>query len=575
MEQNILSNNETRRQFRNLTSQHIRQYWNITSQQYPTPFYIGRVVTSVLSETRSTIQSPNEPFLVNSVMIQPIPLMTDNLTNLTTANTSESNNIVTLPDRLDIVYTQEITYLELSTGDASFFNFQVSDIFTIPFVQDGLTYTTTLRSITLNKYIIFLDYTGVVVEEAPKGPVLSDPKNRNLIISVATVVVIVLLAASLYIYCLIQRRPKIAHDLGQQHWDGNVGSTSVDDRNGPELLLQMNENGELPLLMSPPSSTAAPTLVLETQQQQQNDINHSASSNHKENVIVSECYDEEYHLPDVATTNPPITEEQRQNVATEINQPLLPPFLPPLSAMDSRHISNITEPTSWGSEQNNVVPRTTSMLISSKNHTMMDRGSPLRIAASRSQEFDSEPFMLNPTNTNNELTYHLQHQPLMIGTPSRYGMVTTAVPSTVSDLDMNETPLMSDFQDSPLPTFRHHGEENHYMHNGGTGGYEGYGDSTHNNNNNNNLDPDYTQPPSPLLMGLSIPGNGIDDHMLDQHHHPQQEHHYYHHYPHEPDSHMLQQHEDVIYSNNSASSYEENRNMPLMTGFQLEIQDLE
>ena len=560
MEQNILTHNETRRQFRNLTSQHVRQFWNITSQQYTTPFFIGRVVTSILSETRTPIVPPEEPFILNSIMIHPI----NNNTTITNS-TMESNSVVTLPERLVIVYTQEITYLEQPTGDASFFNFQVSDMFTIPFVEDGLTFTTKLRSLTFNQYIIFLDYTGVVVEETPVVPILSDPKNRKLISSVVTVVVIIILAASLHIYCFLIRRSKIDHDMMQNRDGTNVGNAAVDDRDRPESLLQMNENGELPLLIPPPMSVASASMVTGIHQQQTNSI-HSTSTNNHENVIVSENYDEDYTVPDSTTTNPSNTEDQlmhRQNVATAISQPLLPPFLPPLSSMESRHISNITDPTSWGSEQVRSTSASSNVM---KNNTFMDRGSPLRITSTSSRDFDSEPFMLNPLNNElNQLSQH--HHPLMIGTPSRYGMVTTAIPSTVSDLDMNETPLMSDFQDSPLPTFRRNSEDNN-IHTGVASGYEGFGSSSH-----NNVDPDYTQPPSPLILGLPTLGNGIDDNMLDHNHQQQQQqqHHYYNHYPHEPDH--LQQ-DDGIYQNDT-SLYDENRNLPLMTGFQLEIQDLE
>jgi hypothetical protein len=353
---------------------------------------------------------------------------------------------------------------------------------------------------------------------------------------------------------------------------------TIDDRNGPDLLLQMNQNGELPLLLSPPISVAGTAMITETQKLQ-NDIHHSTTTSHNENVIVSECYDEEYPVPDVPTSNPPIVDDmllQKQNPAIAIIPPILPSFPPPLSSMGSRHISNITDPTSLGSEH--AARSTVPMVSNKKNHALMDRGSPLRVATSNSQDFDSEGFMLNPTNSshnnnnNNELSYHSQHQPPMIGTPSRYGVVTTAIPSTVSDLDINETPLMSDFQDSPLPTFQ---REDNNIAASSIGGYDGEGGSNHgNNNNDNNIDTDYTHPSLPLIMGLSIPGTGIEYNQLDHHYHQQQQHHYYQHqYPHEPES-FLQQ-DNNIYQQSGTSIHEENRSMPLMTGFQLEIQDLE
>ena len=555
MEQDVTTNNETRRQFRNLTSHHVRRYWNMTSQQYKTPFFIGRVVTSILSERRTNIQPPQDPFIVNSEMILP---------NSSTNNTNQSTVIWTIPSRLEIVYTQTITYLEQPTGEASFFNFQVSDIFTIPFVHDGQTFTTDLRSLLFNELIIFLDYSGVVVEEEPVEPVLSDPRDRNLIITVVTLVVVVLLAACLYINYLLQRRTNIDHDTIKQ---SERGIDIIDDhRNGPELLRPMNQSGELPLLIPPVATTVVVNSTATGAPHQMTNNHQPISISNHENVIVSECYDEEYPLSGPTTAHRPHSDDPllpSQNVAGASNQPTFPPFLPPLSSMDSRHISNITEPTSWSSEN---VPRSALPVARHKNSiAFVDRGSPLRITTSNSRDFDSEPFMLNPLNIESN---HMQlHQPSMIGTPSQYGMVTTAIPSTVSDLDMNETPLMSDFQDSPLPPFRRNSEDNH-IQNGAMNGYEGYGGSNH--NTNNNIDPEYVQPPSTLVMGLPVlEGGGVDENMLD-HHHQQQQHHYSP-YPHEPD--VQQQHTDMYHDN--TVSYDDYQNMPLMTGFQLEIQDLE
>jgi hypothetical protein len=532
MEQNIFTNNDTLREWRNLTSRHVRQYWNMTTSdgQNQSPFFIGRVVTTLISAQRVTIQ-PELLFIVNSVI------------------NNSTGNITTLPDRLEIIYMQDVTYLEYPTGDASFFNFKTSDIFTIPFEEDGLTYTSLLRSTYNNQFIIFLDYTGVVPEIIPPEPVLADPKNRNLIIVLVTVVVTVIAIASLYIYRLKQLQKREIDTIIQQ------GSARSD------LLINNNGHNELPFII-PPAMMGV--------------TNHSTIShcntNH-ENVIVSESYDEDY--PDTSVLQQKDdTQDNMTNIA--MDQPLLPPI----------HI-----PTDSGivDMESQYTPNSGSQLLVPvlNNHSSIDYNTiQLRITASNSRDFDSsDPFV--------DKQQQQQHPSSIIGTPSRYGMVTTAIPSTVSDLDMNETTPNNDLNhpmDSPIPKSYTGSDENN--HNGNinnalsSGGINGVSDMYPHLEMS---DGDYTDVRPPLTMGFGD-GNYMNDdnpntQISDHPHHynypyPSTDgNHYVHEQPHLDMYHNLlpNQSDDNNYNNvdDDNDDDEANRNIPLMTGFQLEIQDLE
>jgi hypothetical protein len=228
MQRNVNSSLDFLRVWRNSTSQHVRQYWGMFGES--APFFVARVVTTFISEQRIPADLENQ-FDLNSTM---------NGTN------------VVLPDNLEVVYLQDITYFERPTGDPSFFNFEVSNLFTIPFEQDGTSYTTALQMISNNSFIIFLDYTGVVPDPLPP-PALNDPRNRNVIVIVISVVTVVVLAATLYIYYVVRIKG----------FDNRTSSgTAV---NGTELV-----GSEAPII---------PAVI---------------GVNTNEDVIVSESYDEDY-----------------------------------------------------------------------------------------------------------------------------------------------------------------------------------------------------------------------------------------------------------------------------------------
>ena len=427
MQHNVDSSPDFLRLWRNATSQHVRQYWGMYSES--APFFVARVVTTFISEER-------------------IPTDMDNLFNLSSAQ--NSTNIVS-PENLEVVYMQDITYFERPTGDPSFFNFQTSNLFTIPFEQDGTSYTTALQTISNNSFIIFLDYTGVIPDPLPP-PALTDPRNRNVIVIVVSVVAVVVLAASLYIYYVIRIK-----EFDNRTFSG----TGV---NGTELL-----GSEAPII---------PAMI---------------GVNSNEDVIVSESYDEDYTDSSFlrSTDNPALSVADVANATDAV----------PMSLLDMG-------------------------LVPSSNDG--DSGSPLRIATTSSREFDtSETFMLDPagpTTSFDQPPQLLSQRDSTFGTPSRYGTVSTD-PLTMSDLDNAEAPNETYITYSPLTAYR--------MAPAINGNYPN--------------DLEYS-PPSPLILGL---GGGDEVDVID---------HYY------------ENHHEV---NEDGDDPDDERNIPLMTGFQLEIQDLE
>jgi hypothetical protein len=164
------------KEWKNSTSQHVKSFWLGFGEL--SPFYIGRVVTTLIDEKRVLLpQSENLSFeLVNTTPV------------------------AGRPDPLQIIYSQDIYYLERpDRGDLGYENFMESDLFTLPFELDGGTYTNDLRFISNNTQIIFMDYTGVVLAPPPTP---SDTRARNVLIIVVTVVALSLLLASGYIFYL-------------------------------------------------------------------------------------------------------------------------------------------------------------------------------------------------------------------------------------------------------------------------------------------------------------------------------------------------------------------------------------
>jgi hypothetical protein len=433
MESDVNATVDSLREWRNSTSQHVRQYWSLFNET--TPFFVARVVTTFLSERRISMESQNR-FNLNSV--------------------SDDTNVA-LPDRLEILYMQDITYLERSTGDPSFFNFAVSNLFTIPFDQDGATYTKALRSTSNNSLVIFLEYTGVVPDDETTTPVLNDPRNRNVIVIVVSVVTVAVLAASFYIYFLIRLK-----ELDQR-------TTSGTGLNGAELA-----GGE---------TTVIPAII---------------GVNTNENVIVSESYDEDY-------TDSSFFRSPNNPVITSVNN---------ANTHEPRPSNVLDVPVGPAPSSNGPVG---SALQQPMN---MDSSSPLRIAATNSREFDiSGSFILNPNDHQASSTQpHQLPSPLemSLGTPNRYGTM-SMLPVTVSDLDNGEMATTVDnyFNYSPISTFR-------------TG---------------------MASPPSPLMIGL----NGGDVEEMDNN------------YESNNDGDINDDNEDSL----------DDRNAPFMTGFQLEIEDLE
>lgn len=105
------------------------------------------------------------------------------------------------PDPLEITYTQVLMYTRKGDTDAGLVYIEISDIFTIPFQQDGGTYTKNLRAITNNTRIIFLENVG----EAKYQTTTLSPKakhNLNVLVVVMSVVASSTIIASAYIIYL-------------------------------------------------------------------------------------------------------------------------------------------------------------------------------------------------------------------------------------------------------------------------------------------------------------------------------------------------------------------------------------
>jgi hypothetical protein len=390
------------------------------------PFFVARVVTTFISEERIPVDSESL-FTVNSTM---------NGTN------------VVFPENLEVIYMQDITYFERPSGESSFFNLQVSNLFTIPFEQDGLSYTTALQIISNNSLVIFLDYTGIVPDPLPP-PAITDPRNRKVIVIVVSVVTVVVLAATLYIYYVVRIK------------EFDIRTSIGTGANGTEMV-----GSEAPII---------PAMI---------------GVNTNDDVIVSESYDEDYTDSTFfrSADSPALPVVNGTNAADAL----------PVSLLDTGGVPSSNDG---------------------------DSGSPLRIATTNSREFDvSETFMLNPT----EPPGNLDPQPQLLsgpfGTPSRYGTVSTD-PLTISDVEIAEISHENYFNYSPMTSYR----------------------VPPSINGNHSVDLNYS-PPSPLIIGMRG-GDDVDD--ID---------HYY---------------ERHLAVNDDDEEQVDERNIPLMTGFQLEIQDLE
>lgn len=192
MEQNVNSSESFLWEWRNLTSQHIKQFWlgfgNIA------PLYVGRVKTMFYGEVR---------------------LQRDSFEDMVPGYNGTIASI-TRPEPLQITYTQEILYVALPGREDPYIT--TTDIFTIPFEQDAKTYTENLRAISNNSQIIFMEYTGVVTDPTTPEPP-SPHKDQNIIIIVVTVVAFSLIVASAYIIYLT-RMKEHDHRLAPLGGDG-------------------------------------------------------------------------------------------------------------------------------------------------------------------------------------------------------------------------------------------------------------------------------------------------------------------------------------------------------------------
>jgi hypothetical protein len=427
MQQEVSSSPDFLRVWRNSTSQHVRQYWGMYGES--APFFVARVVTTFISEQRISVDSETQ-FTLNSTM---------------------NGTTVVFPENLEVIYMQDITYFERPSGDPSFFNLQKSNLFTIPFEQDGLSYTTVLQTNSNNSFVIFLDYTGVVPDPLPP-PAITDPRNRKVIVIVVSVVTVVVVAASLYIYYVIRIKE---FDNRTSIITGAIGTEVV--------------GSEAPII---------PAMI---------------GVNTNDDVIVSESYDEDYTDSTFfrSADSPALAVVNDTNAADAV----------PVRLLDMGAVPSSTDG---------------------------DSGSPLRIATTNSREFDeSEVFMLNPT----EPPGNLDPQPQLVsgsfGTPNRYGTVSTDPLTMSNDMENADASHENYFNYSPMTSYR----------------------VAPGVNGNQSVDLNYS-PPSPLVIGMRGVGNDVDD--IDQ---------YY-------ERHLAE-------GNNDDEDQVDDKNIPLMTGFQLEIQDLE
>jgi hypothetical protein len=213
-------------------SQHVLQFW--LSYGSTSPFFVGRVVTTFLSEQRMPIEKvPSD---------ERLPGVGDDGTG------TQSTSPVSMmrPDPLKITYQQDILYKPRNL-DIGYSDLTKANIFTIPFELDGRNFTEDLRAISNNSQLIFIEYDGVVSDPTPLT--VSSKQGKKIIAIVVTVVTTSLIAASSYIFYLMRIKE---HQRHTKSWDGDPASDLVDtdspklERESPMVGsfvgLKMNDN---------------------------------------------------------------------------------------------------------------------------------------------------------------------------------------------------------------------------------------------------------------------------------------------------------------------------------------------
>lgn len=214
MDMNIRSNHnnsdEFTREWRNLTSQHVLQFWLSFGES--SLFHLGRVVTTFVEEARvptpTTDNSKNDDIIDNSNNAnannnagssETIPTNEDLLFD----NDPQDRATANRPDPLVIVYQQEIFFLPKNHEVENYPELTKSDLFTIPFKQDARSYTDKLRIISNNTHIVFMEYNGVVSNPSPPS---TSSHGTNVIVIVVSVVLSVLVAVTGFILYLMRRK---------------------------------------------------------------------------------------------------------------------------------------------------------------------------------------------------------------------------------------------------------------------------------------------------------------------------------------------------------------------------------